>query len=809
MKQQNINIFKKSALCIALSSTFAVPVYAFEEAEKKVSGIERIEVTASRRSSSVQEAPLNITALDADVMKEHNIGKLTDIARFVPGLSIPDQGGRGGNNIIVRGLNTNSSGPGSDGGTVATYFGEQPLAVDVRLIDVERVEVLIGPQGTLYGAGTLGGAIRYMPKKAALDETTIELSGDGFKGSESASFGGESSFIFNTPLIEDTLAVRASVNFYNDPGFIDYNYIVKEGGVSNPENKADLRKIEDANGQDVFTGRLALRWTPTEDIDATLTYLYQKTEDEGRSITNYQSLGPTNPLRDEIGKYENAARYDEPQENEDSLISLDLNVDLGFAELVSSTGFSENEGFGQRDQTDLLIANPWSYETFPTFSAFTREDQVSDSFTQEIRLVSQSDSALSWIAGAYYNKATNESTSKEYTPGFAAFSGADRPDDLEYLQYNDGESVEKAIFGELSYQATEALSLTIGARFYEYDLSAANESTSPFFQDELTAGNTSTTFKPGVVKTFTSEGDGNLFKFNANYRFSDDIMAYATLSEGFRLGGTNGIKPCEVPLPAGQNLCALPSEASYIPDTTTNYELGFKSTWLNNKFHFNAALFTVDWADAQVSGATTKNGGLPYTTNAGSANSTGVELMSRAMLSDNIIAFATYSYAKAELTADAVNLFGAASTPAAQVEYSAFDGDRLSGSPEQQFSMGINYTQDIFNDKVLDVVYGMTYQSDTITRVGLRAEGETLPGYALSNLSATISADEWSVTLYVDNMFDKYAFTSTRGSTTSTGIAEFPSEIQNTATVGKVRSYGHYVTAPRTIGLKFNYLFDM
>ena len=148
----------------ALSSAFLLPNTAFaqEQEAAKDKSLEVIEVTATRRSGSVQNAPLNITALDADIMKDQNISELADVARWVPGLTITDQGGRSGSPIIVRGLNTNSSGPSSDGGTVATYINEIPVAIDMRLVDVERVEVLIGPQGTLYGAGTLGGAIRWL-----------------------------------------------------------------------------------------------------------------------------------------------------------------------------------------------------------------------------------------------------------------------------------------------------------------------------------------------------------------------------------------------------------------------------------------------------------------------------------------------------------------------------------------------------------------------------------------------------------------------------------------------------------------------
>jgi outer membrane receptor protein involved in Fe transport len=813
-------VFQKSAICLALSSILTTPTYAYAEPEDEITvqGIERIQVTASRRASSVQEAPLNITALDGDIMKDQNIGKLSEVARWVPGLTIPDQGGRGGNNIIVRGLSTNSTGPDSDGGTVATYFGEMPLDVDIRLIDVERVEVLIGPQGTLYGAGTLGGALRYMPKKAELDVASIEISGDVFQGAESDNVGGETSFIINAPIIEDVLALRASFNYYNDPGFIDYAYTVKEGGVSNPDpdwsNPVDvnnnINKVKDANGEEVLTSRVAIRWTPNEWLDGTLTYLYQNSEVEGRSISNYQTLGAGNPLRSRVGKYESAGRYLEPDENKDSLVSLEISADLGFAELVSATGVTNHKNTGQRDQSDLLLANPWSYETFPTFSAYTRETEDYKSFTQEVRLVSQSESDLSWIVGGYYNKTTQEALSEEYTPHYAAFAGSDRADDLEYLQFSDDETVEKALFGELSYHFTEQFDVTIGARLYEYNIDSGSAFSIALWewQDDL-VGN-SLTFNEDKISRTSSDGDGSLFKVNASYKFTSDVMGYATISEGFRLGGSNGIAACPEPLPAGQQLCALPKEFSYEPDTTTNYELGFKSTWFDNRFHFNAAVFNVEWEDAQVSGAATINGGLPYTSNAGTANSKGLEISSRAMISDSLTAFMSYAYAKAELTSDVPGFFAELDvTNPAYNEYSALDGDRLPAAPEHQFSFGLNYSQEVFDDKMLDVVYGITAQSDIYSSAGLKAEGEQLPGYALSNISATLSDGDWSATLYVDNLFDKFAYSASRSTGKAAGYAEFPSEIRNADTTDLYRAYGHYVVAPRTIGIKFNYLFDL
>ncbi|OLF74618.1 ligand-gated channel protein [Pseudoalteromonas haloplanktis] len=804
-------MFKPSLLTLAVSSALSGVLFsgnatAQEQIIEKNKSLEVIEVTATRRSGSIQAAPLNITALDADVMKDQNISELADVARWVPGLTITDQGGRSGSPIIVRGLNTNSSGPSSDGGTVATYINEIPVSVDMRLVDVERVEVLIGPQGTLYGAGTLGGAIRYMLKEPELDFISGEVFGDVFQTQESDSIGGEAGFIFNLPLIEDKLAVRTSLNIYEDPGFIDYAYTVREPGVSITDPdwtnldavNSNLKNVKDANGETTTTGRISLRYKANESFEGTLNYFYQKQDTEGRSIVHHNSLNENNGLNDRIGKYESAYRFEEPREKEDQLLSLELKADLGFAELVSATGISHFEADGQRDQTDLLIRLDYGYEEFPSFSAFTRELDEVDTFTQELRLVSQSDSDLSWIVGGFYNKTDTDASSREFTPGFDQFAvdnfgGAQlRPDSLEYLEITGSKVTESALFGEVGYQVTDKLDITIGARFYEYDVKSKAAFDFPL-ANTLYEG-----AAPDAISVNFEENEagdnGNLFKFNAKYQFTDSVMAYATISEGFRIGGSNGLVPCPTPLPEDQQTgCGTPDEMLYDADTTTNYELGFKSTWMRSQLHFNAALFNVDWDNAQIAGATTV-GQLPYLSNAGSANAKGIEIATRAILSDSFTAYATYAYTKAELTSDAPYLFNADGTNGAK------DGDRLPGSPEHQFSMGINYQTEVLNDKTLDINYGLTAQSDVISKVGLRDNGEALPGYSLSNISAKLTADAWSTTLYVDNLFNKYAVTSVRRSdadiTTANGA-----DIQ--------RNYGYFINRPLTVGIKFNYKFEM
>ena len=179
------------------------------------------------------------------------------------------------------------------------------------------------------------------------------------------------------------------------------------------------------------------------------------------------------------------------------------------------------------------------------------------------------------------------------------------------------------------------------------------------------------------------------------------------------------------------------------------------------------------------------------------------------MLSDSVIAYATYAYTQAELTADAPFLFGVFGDAGSDLQnfYDGKNGDRLPGSPEHQASLGLTYTTEIFDDKLLDINYGLTYQSDIYSKLGLRDDGEVLPGYALSNISARLSGDEWSITLYADNLFDKYAYTSVRRDKADIGLAQFPEMNTNGAEIQ--RNYGYYLLTPQRIGLRFDYMFDM
>lgn len=780
--------FKRSAISLALASAMALPVVANaqEEAVAEEEGFEKVLVTATRRVNDVQDIPINIMALGSKQLEDNRIYDLVDVSKWVPGLTVLDQGGRTSNTIIVRGLNTDSLGPSgtnSGGGTVATYLGEIPLYLDLKLTDVDRVEVLIGPQGTLYGAGTLGGAIRYIPKKAQMDETTAKIYGDVFDIAESDSLGSTYGVVFNTPLIEDVLAIRGSFQHYSDPGFIDYAYVVNEIGVSNPQPDpedfdANLTNFKDANGEKTDTARIALRWTPTEEFDATLTYYQQDQEIEGRTIVHQESFN--------TGPYESGLRVLEPNSLKNKLYSLEMSYDLGFAELVSATGYSEYDEIGQRDQTDLLLNFEYGYESFPSFTAFTREIQEDETLTQELRLVSQSDGPLSWIVGAFYNKYESFATSEEFTPGIPEFFGVERPDNLEYYSEADVYQREMALFGEVGYEVTDELSVTLGARFYEYETEVTQGFDLPLLNTLY--GAPSDQIEPNL-QTNKADDDGSLFKLNIGYNMTEDALVYFTASEGYRIGGVNSVPPCtpdDLNNP-GQALCALPDEVLILPDKTTNYEIGMHSTWLDNSLILNGSIFYIDWEDIQIADVTA-NGGLNITINGGKARSQGLELSMRALLGDGWSLQGSYAYTKAELAEDAEDFVDGDD---------AFSGDRLPGSPETSLSFGVAYDTEVFGGMPLLVNYGVSYTGDIINRVGLHDFGETLPSYTLHNLSATISGDRWDVTLYAKNLFDKYAVTSTRSD---------PERLRQVNGFD-LRSYGKFINQPRTIGVEFSYEF--
>jgi iron complex outermembrane recepter protein len=795
------------AVSAVLASTLATPLARAQGGDE----LETIIVTATRRAESVQSIPINIAAFDADLLQSREITDLADLGRNVPGLYVVDQGKRSANNIVVRGLNLNpfqsSEFLGNTGGEiVSTYVGDIPMYVDLALNDVDRVEVLLGPQGTLYGAGTLGGAIRYIPKRPQFDSPSVSVRASSFGLSHGDDLGARAGATFNVPFT-DNLAFRASVDYYNDPGFIDTPFLVRESGVSDPEPDfsdpaavaANLYRRNDVNGEETKSGRIGLRWQPGDKVDANFTYFYQDMDVGGRTQNHVDAFG--------TGRYESATRYPEPNDRKNQLLSAEIVADLGFAELTSATGYSRYKELGQRDQTDLLITLEYSYEAFPAFSAFTREDEDDHTLSQELRLVSKSGGKINWIAGLFYLNQKTDGLSQEFTPHYDEYLGGPlRPDSLEYYSVLKEDLTEQALFGELGFDITDRWQVTVGARYYDYTFDTLSDATTPLFLTFV--GDIGPTEIPIDLQAEGQKDSGTLFKLNTSLQFTNTVMGYVTISEGYRIGASNGIAPCPNPLPPNQIICALPNEAQYFPDKTTNYEVGFRSQWLDRKLTFNASVYYIDWQDPQLSSATA-NGAQPITKNGDGAESKGVELTLNAQATDALSLGFSYSHSSAKLSSDAPDLlrvfippgFGP-SNPA--VYTAGLKGDRLPGSPQDQGTFYLAYDWQLNSKWDMTLNYAMSTIGNVITTTGQRAGGEKLPGFSVHNASLDFKGGAWGFAIYAQNLLDKYAITGTRSRR-----AFIQTVADENGDPVRVRSYATEMLRPREVGVRFTYDFNM
>ena len=296
-----------------------------------------IVVTATRRATTLQDAPINISAVSPQELARQRIDDVKALAAFTPGMTVADTGPSSTGKIVLRGINSgDSSVDGANANSaVGVYLGEVPLYLDFKLLDIDHVEVLQGPQGTLYGLGTLAGAVRYMPKRPDTEHYSVDLHGRWFGESHSSQAGVNADGTVNIPIVKDHIALRSTVGYFDNPGFMDYNYLLRKPGVSNPQpvrgdsaadasfgtpeqRAANFYSKKDVNYEHTFTTRNQLLFQTTEDLKLILTYAYQQTKTGGGQYNNAGVLG--------TGKYESAARYLEPVERHAHLAAAEINA---------------------------------------------------------------------------------------------------------------------------------------------------------------------------------------------------------------------------------------------------------------------------------------------------------------------------------------------------------------------------------------------------------------------------------------------------------------------------------------------------
>ncbi|MCR6625750.1 MAG: TonB-dependent receptor [Pseudoxanthomonas sp.] len=527
--------------------------------------LDTVVVTAQGREQDIVAVPYNISAVSGETIEQQNILDTAELMRGVAGVAVVDRGARNSSvvsGLRIRGLNVDSSALGdyavSATSTVATYVDKTPLFANFLLSDIDRVEVLRGPQGTLYGSGALGGAVRFLLRQPELGAWDARLSGSASSVSESGSIGWSGSGTLNMP-VSDTLAMRFNVTVNDFPGATDYRNVYKldvNGLPTAPngvlDDAAEYERVRDADFVRQNYGRASLLWKPSDRFDATLSYMAQADRFGGRRATSLGSDGWGVPYRDlEVGSVQL-----EPAARHVNLASLEANIDLGFATLTSSTSSYNHEGDITSENTGFYAQNGWLgfYYNYPRPLASAVRGYGEKAFTQEFRLTSKSVGNFDYVLGAYYQDQDRFATQVSYLRGFkrwwdAAFPGFEDAviSDVDFDYRQDERFKEKALYGELTWHATDRLQFTGGFRHFRHDA-------------DTTVAQTTSNWA-SLVDSSLSQGEESdtrtLFKGNMSWFFTGESQLYATVSEGYRRGGTNGT-PYHRQLRRGSCMAHLP-----------------------------------------------------------------------------------------------------------------------------------------------------------------------------------------------------------------------------------------------------------
>jgi len=684
-----------------------------------------IVVTALKREVRLQEAPASITAVSDATLKASSIDSVNDLVRVVPSLTVTDQG-PGQRRITLRGIRS------AGDAQVGVYYDDTPVAgppgttsdpggsqSDFKLFDVERVEVLRGPQGTLYGAGSVGGTIRIVNRKPSFDyEGKVDFTGTA---TERGGEGYQLNLAVNVPIVADVLAVRA-VYFRRD---ID-------GWVDNP-----ALGLKGINAERTDGGRLLVRFIPASwlTIDGAVHLQYT----EGGASTWSPSAGRFNAVN----------RSQVPYSDKQRLYSLSANAELGFADLVLTTAYQDRDTLVTRDPTYLfqsfkgsaancrthfsaaVCATPPGVAAFDAYvdsltpAIYYQPQSVTD-WTNEIRLQSSRGGPFDWTIGAFYEDRDAKVLS-EARPTSAA-DGSQITGAAPLLQRNVVDSLEqKAVFGEASYEIARGLKLTGGFRYYDYEKVVGGDTTVGL--DILR-----TSIAPFAL--YRTAHDGWLYKANLSYQPTRELLLYAQVANGYRPGGVNQV-------------LGLAQALAYAPDKLVTYEGGIKATLLDGAFIANLAGYFTDWSDMQVS---INSGTFAYLGNAGAAHVKGGEFELslrpvRGLQFDGNIAVAS-----AELTEDQVpdGINPAPTTARA--------GDRIPFIPKASFGVAAQYEwtlsatlQGLVRADASHV--GKSYSDFRPNSINYRRLGD----YTLANIRAGVRTERWGAYLFVNNLFNEVA----------------------------------------------------
>lgn len=673
------------------------------DAESRV--LEEIIVTATRREANLQSVPLSVYVVTEEALARLGATSFVDYGRTVPGLTFTDFG-IAREKQTIRGVSTGTAAEINP--TTAMYLDEVSMTnagghigaynPDPMLIDIERIEVLRGPQGTLFGAGAMGGAIRIITHQPDLEQA------EGFVGAtlSSISSGGpgyELNGMFNVPLDDGRAAIRAVAYYRDNDGFID-NLTT---GLNN------------VNNNEVTGGRLSGTILLSDRVSLTGRIIYQDRRSNASSFED-----PDDPARTQN-------RIKEPSRDEWTNYNLVVNADFDWGTLVSSTSYLDRAIAADIDVRAFLTT--FFGIDIPLIAS--NRDKIKE-FVQEVRIFSKGGERFGWLAGVFYQDQDEHFDQNFPAPGFDALTGGlatifGAPDDL-FVARPLSTLEQIAVYGEVSYKLAERLDIVAGMRWFDIDRNYNADSVGLFVGGRL-------------IESDTAHETDVTPKFSLSFAASEDLTIYGTAAKGFRSGGVNptdlsGSAECQMDL-ADLGLAAFPTE--YDSDSLWSYELGAKSRFQSGRLQLNAAVYHIDWSDIQTSKLLSC--GVSFIENAGKAVSDGIELEAISRPTDNVDISVGASYNVAELEDDVPNIGGIA-------------GDPIPGVPRFAANLGASYYFSAFSGREAFVHGDYQHVGSSYSEYD-RAIRVKLPGYDLMNVRIGINTENWSTAIFINNIFDE------------------------------------------------------
>ena len=699
-----------------------------QEAEDSTLMLEEITVTASKRSQSVQEAGLSVTAIGSVELERMGADNFTDFAVRVPnlGFGAESDGRFSANSPAIRGI--------FGDGTTGFYIDDTPIPASIqpRVIDLSRIEVLRGPQGSLYGARSMGGTIRLITKQPSLDETEGNVHAK-LSTVKEGDLNWALDGTVNIPLAPEKFAARITAYYGENSGIYDEHYLPTwtEGdagdGVTVHENIGPAFETKENVDDETYRGFQIIGLAQvTDNLTFTPKFMYQKTDADGLPFADYEAS--------------NTDRYrfydiDEPGYEEWWLASGTVNWEFDKGTIVSTTSYFDRYLDETEEMTSFLhwLFNNAIVPIDPLYSDISQSEDFT-SFAHETRYTSSFDGPFQFTLGVFYQK--NKYTRfypNSYMVGMNDALGFEiSPDDLIYYARNIFNTEEYAAFGEATMDFNDWLSVTAGGRLYETKTYAENDA------DGFANGGPS-----------YSEGNQSENGFNPKVLVqadvSEDVNVYASASKGYRIGGINGNLSDAL---CGDELAALgitsQDARTFNSDSLWSYEAGVKSKLADNRLSVNAAGYIIKWNDIQQLNRLAC--GFQYVGNAGKAESTGFELEASALLAEGLTMSFAVGYTDAKIT-DAAGAVGVSV------------GDKIQGVPNWTVSSTGEYIFPVGGgyDGLLRYdfnYYGRSFSSNNETSA---ATQRLRPSWTALNLRAGVMTEEWEVTLFVDNVTDERA----------------------------------------------------